>query len=167
MTNRTVQVLGSGFGSSPASITATWNGSQVFSGTVYTQSGPVPISPNPDLAITELLFTFEIPMDNAGNIGMTTSVTGSPVVFTLINANYANISNTVGNVTTWQSSGANGYLSINNNLNVIDIRSAVSIDNVSQSIPDPKPPEDSGTWWWTVPAGSTLSCQVAVDPGRE
>ena len=167
MTNRTVQVLGSGFGSSPASITATWNGSQVFSGTVYTQSGPVPSLPNLDIALTELLFTFEIPMDTAGNIGMTTSVTDSPVVFTLINANYANVANTAGNVITWESTGPNGYTLIHNNLNVVDTRSAVSIDNVSQPIPSPKPPVDSGTWWWTVPAGSTLSCQVAVDLGRE
>ncbi len=167
MTNRTVQVLGSGFGSSPASITAAWNGTQVFSGTVSTQSGPVPDLPNLDIALAELLFTFEIPMDTAGNISMTTSVTGSPVVLTLINANYANVPNTVGNVTTWQSSGPNVYISINNNLDVIDTRSAVSIDNVSQLIPNPKPTEDPGTWWWTVPAGSTLSCQVAVDPGLE
>jgi hypothetical protein len=167
MPNRTVQVLGSGFGSSPASVVATWNGSQVFSGTVFTQSGPVPELPNLDIAITEPLFTFEIPMDTAGNISMTTSVTGSPVVFTLINANYANVANTAGNITTWQSSGPNVYISIDNTLNVVDTRSVVSIDNVSQAIPSPKPSEDQGVWWWTVPAGSTLSCQVAVDLGLE
>ena len=167
MTNRTVQVLGSGFGSSPASITAAWNGTQVFSGPVYTQSGPVPYLPDYDTMLAEILFTFEIPMDTAGNIGMTTSVTGSPVVLTFINANYANVDNTVGNVTTWQSSGPTGFVSIHKHSGATDTRSAVFIDNVSQPMSSPKPPEESGTWWWIVPADSTLSCQVAVALGLE
>jgi len=167
MTNRTVQVLGSGFGSSPASITAAWNGTQVFSGTVSTQSGPVPYLPGIETMLAEILFTFEIPMDTAGNIGMTTSVTGSPVVFTLINVNYANVPITVGNVTTWQSSGPTGFVLIDKHSGATDTRSAVFIDNVSTPIPSPKSPESSGTWWWVVPAGSTLSCQVAVAPGLE
>lgn len=164
MTNRTVQVLGSGYGSSPASITATWNGSQVFSGTVSTQLGTMPVLPNPELTTGEVLFTFEIPMDASGNFSMTTSVTGNPVLFTTILANYANVANVAGN--TWTSTGPNGFGDISTGMNVLDTRSEVSIDNISQTIPNPKPGSEPGTWWWEVPADSTLSCQVAVHAGR-
>jgi hypothetical protein len=167
MANRTVQIFGSGYGSSAASVTATWAGSQVFSGTVPTQIGPVPALPNLELSPGEVLFTLEIPMDQAGNISMTTSVTDNPVLFTVIQANYANIANVVGNVITYVSSGPTGFENISGRLNVSDTRSEVSIDSVIQSIPDPKPESETGTWWWVVPAGSTLSCQVDVQAGLE
>jgi hypothetical protein len=161
MTNRTVQVLGSGYGSTPASIVATWNGIQVFSGTVPTQDSPLPTKSS---APGQVLFTFEIPMDAAGNISMTTDVTGNPVVFTEIMANYANLGS---DTTSYTSSGPTRFVPIEGKLDVLDVRSQVTISGISLPIPNPKPDTAAGDWWWLVATDSSMSCQVAVQAGRE
>jgi len=166
MTNRTVQILGVAYGSSPTSMTATWNGNQIFSGTVTTQNTPAPAPGTLHTEVTPgVLFTFEVPMDATGNIGMTTSMENNTVLLADIRANYCNIANVVGNTVTWVSSGANGFGSISS-YQVNDIRSDVTINGLPQSIPNPQT-EPSGTWWFIVPAGSALSCQVSVQAGRE
>jgi hypothetical protein len=164
MTNRIVQVLGSGYGSTPASVVATWNGIQVFSGTVYTQDSPVPVAPTPGPAPGQVLFTFEIPMDVDGNISMTTDVIGNPVLFTEILANYANLE---ANSTSYTSSGASRFITIAGNLDVLDVRSQVILNGISLPITDPKPSTETGTWWWVVGTDTSMSCQVAVQAGLE
>jgi hypothetical protein len=166
MTNRTVQILGVAYGSSPTSITAAWNGNQIFSGTVPTQNTPAPTYATSMADVTPgVLFTFEIPMDATGNIGMTTSIENNTVLLAEILANYCNVANVTGNVVTHTSSGPNGFYSISPPL-TSDERSEVLIDGITQSIPNPKT-EPGGTWWFIVPAGSTLSCNVDVQTGLE
>jgi hypothetical protein len=166
MTNRTVQILGVAYGSSPTSITATWSGNQIFSGTVPTQNTPAPTPTTPLTDVTPgVLFTFEIPMDATGNFSMTTSVENNTVLLGDIMANYGNLANTAGNVITYISSGSNGFVGISSYV-ANDERSEVSINGITQSIPDPKT-DPGGTWWFIVPASSTLSCQVSVQAGLE
>jgi hypothetical protein len=166
MPNRTVQILGVAYGSSPVSMTATWSGNQIFSGTVPTQNTPAPTPTTPLGDVTPgVLFTFEIPIDATGNIGMTTSVENNTVLLGDILANYCNVANVVGNTVTYISSGANGFGSISS-YDVDDERSEVSINGITQSIPDPKT-DPAGTWWFILPGGSDLSCQVSVRPGLE
>ena len=60
-------------------------------------------------------------------------------------------------VINWVS-GDDGWYQVNHT--GVDPRSAVTIDSVSQT-----PSRDlTGTWWWTVFSGSTMSFQLTVDP---
>jgi hypothetical protein len=171
MSNRTVRIYGSGYGSVPATVTATVDGSQVFSGTVPTQPGPVPSLPAPPGTELEVLFTFDLPIEFQGNVSLTTEVADSPVVFSRILANYGNVFNNKGQ---YISTGADVYITSqgmptpDKPLEDLpqDPRSAVTINGVQQIIPDPKPPGKSGTWWIVVSAGSTMSSNVAVAAGR-
>lgn len=43
-----------------------------------------------------------------------------------------------------------------------DVRSSVKIDDVTQVPPNPPSP---GVWTWTVPQGSTISCNLNISPG--
>ena len=159
MTNRTVQIMGAGFGSTPATVTATLNGSQVFSGTVETLDIPIPFLPADAnvVAQTKLLFTFEIPMDLTGAQTMTCTVANTTVVFAQINANYANRGNMVGNTVTYTSGGPSEY----------DIISAAPRQNVQIDGVPQDSPEDAGCGWWVVYPESTLSYDLIVLPGLE
>jgi hypothetical protein len=95
MANRTVQILGQGYGSNPAQITVTANGTTVFSGAVNTVDQPLPALPNPDLDLTNILCTFEIDQAFTGQIPMTCAVSAGTVIFAQIYANYIFIENPV------------------------------------------------------------------------
>jgi len=95
MANRTVQIEGQGYGSSPAQITVTANGNTVFSGTVSAVSQLVPVLPNLDINLSEIFCTFEIDQAFTGQIPMTCAVSSGTVIFTQIYANYAEIPNPV------------------------------------------------------------------------
>lgn len=173
MANRTVQIIGQGFGSTPASVTATFNGSQVFSGSVSTINQPVPSMPiDPSLVNSgTVLFTFEIPMNLSGNVPMTVNVDGSMVFFAQIYANYANVANiSAGNLNGFVSSGANSFVNIYNPYPApvnFECRSNVTLNGQSMVIT----PEERGTldgpWWWQVTPGSALTCDVEITAGLE
>lgn len=96
MAIRTVQILGQGFGSNPASVTATANGTQIFSGTVATLNQPAPAMPNFELVPEQVvLFTFEIDTAFTGAIPMTCTVDTGTVIFGEIFANYVGVPNPV------------------------------------------------------------------------
>jgi hypothetical protein len=95
MANRTVQILGQGYGSTPAQITVTANGTTVFSGAVNTTDQSLPALPNADLDLTNVLCTFEIDQAFSGQIPMTCAVSSGTVIFAQIYANYVAIPNPV------------------------------------------------------------------------
>ena len=95
MANRTVQILGQGYGSSPAQITVTANGNTVFSGTVSAVDQPLPPLPNLAITLSEILCTFEIDQAFTGQIPMTCVVSSGTVIFAQIFANYVSIPNPV------------------------------------------------------------------------
>jgi hypothetical protein len=95
MANRTVQILGQGYGATPSEITVTTNGNTVFSGPVNTQDQTVPALPNLDLTLANILCTFEIDLAFSGQIPMTCTVASGTVIFTEILANYVSIPNPV------------------------------------------------------------------------
>jgi hypothetical protein len=172
MTNRTVQIMGYGHGASPASVTATVNGQQVFSGEVPTMNTPVPGYPIDPVVgrPSEVLFTFEIPMQFFGSLPMTVTVENSPVAFYNVNANYSNTANTTGNTVTFASSGPLGYSNILREwpgVETADPRSNVYIDGISVTISAAERENLKGTWGWTVDAGSTMSYDLTVIAGLE
>lgn len=96
MTNRTVQIKGYGFGSTPATITVTLEGVTVYTGNVTTSNTIPPTLPNPVLTPdTVTLCSFNIPVDFAGEKAMTCSVSNGIVIFAQIDANYTTIQNPV------------------------------------------------------------------------
>lgn len=171
MTNRTVQIMGLGIGSDPATVVATVNGSQIFSGTVETIDEPFPSLPSTEVANTLVsLFTFDIPMDFSNNLPMTVTVANNPVIFGPIKANYSNVANIDGNVTTFVSSGPTRFLNIykpGNTEVITDSRSNVTIDGIAQTITPEQRGTLVGTWWWTIYPGSTLSYDLLVTAGLE
>lgn len=167
MANRTVQITGYGHGASPASVTATVNGQQVFSGEVPTVETPDPGYPSTSATV---LFTFEIPVEFSGSLPMTVAVENSSVTFWHIYANYSNIANTAGNVVTFASSGSSGYSNILRewpNANPADPRSNVYIDGVSVTVSAEERGNLNGTWNYPVNSGSTISYDIAVTAGLE
>jgi hypothetical protein len=95
MANRTVEILGQGYGASPAQITVTANGNTVFSGTVNTVDQPVPALPNLELNLTNTLCTFEIDQAFSGELPMTCTVSTGTVIFAQVLANYSGMTNPV------------------------------------------------------------------------
>jgi hypothetical protein len=95
MANRTVQIRGQGYGTSPAQITVTANGNTVFSGTIATVDQPLPALPNLAINLPEILCTFEIDLAFTGQIPMTCVVNSATVIFAEIYANYVAIENPV------------------------------------------------------------------------
>lgn len=164
MTTRTIQITGSGFGSSPATVIATLNGNTVFNGTVPTINLPVPqpVSGAGDLWIP--LFTFEIPMDFVGNVPMTCETTNSTtVVFASIFANYSNVwisgnaaSNTAGH---YETCGPNAVVDVLT-LGQQDPRNTTTL-NGQTYIPD-RSPTQQGTWWWTIPQNTVLGYNLEI-----
>jgi hypothetical protein len=95
MANRTVQILGQGYGANPAQITVTANGNTVFSGTVSSIDQSPPSLPNLNINLAEILCTFEIDQAFTGQIPMTCAVSSGTVIFAQIYANYVAIPNPV------------------------------------------------------------------------
>ena len=90
--NRTLQFYGSAYGDSNVSLTATINGTTVFSGEVATINAPI-LLPPVDLTSTTLLFSVDnstlFPTNWCGSYPMSITVTGGlGVVFGNIYCNY-------------------------------------------------------------------------------
>lgn len=94
MANRTVQIKGYGFGSTPAVITVTLEGTTVFNGEIITSDSLPPAMPNKSLE-SAILCSFELPINFSGEKAMTCSVSNGTVVFAEILANYIPIVNPV------------------------------------------------------------------------
>lgn len=157
MTTRTVKMFGLAYGSSPAEISVTLDGVSVYTGTVSTVNAPVPFLPNLELANTIVEFcNFEIPMDTIGTKPMTCTVTNGTVIFADISANYCVIANTDPVIGT-------GPDVFNNIDGSGDARSNVLLDGVEQPINHTE--EFSGTWWFVVNTGSTLSYNLDIQAG--
>jgi hypothetical protein len=91
MTIRTLKFYGSGYGTTPASISVTQNGINVYTGTVTTIDAPL----GTETADQVELFTSETTVDFSGTIPMSIEVTNGIVVFAQIKSNYHQIQNSV------------------------------------------------------------------------
>jgi hypothetical protein len=218
MTNRTVKLLGYGFGATPAEITVTLEGTTIYSGTVNTADQPVPDLPNLDLMPDQTeLCSFELPISFSGQKAMTCEVNSGTVIFSEIYATYALIVNpvfsnadktvifsdtatnqqkydviaphAVPSFTTEEESqivslglynltvqtilathGVSIFVSSGpSNFGDIypqgDERSNISIDGIAKN--PVHSGEYIGTFWWTIPDGSTLAYDLNVTAGLE
>jgi hypothetical protein len=94
MANRTIQIYGQGFGSTPAEIVVTANGNTVFSGTIPTTNDPLPVLPNIEYS-TQEIFEFTVDPSFSGQLPMTCQVTNGTVIFAQVEMNYSFIRNPV------------------------------------------------------------------------
>ena len=155
--NRTFQFRGIGYGDSPVTVTAKVNSTQIFSGTITTLPGnlPVPDYPTPQAAYDTVAFTLVdsalLNTDFAGSLPMTIEISGGDaVILTDILSNYYR-----GNVTLNPAAGTVDHFGpsyngtpVNSESNP-DVRSSVYI-NGKQQVP-PLPPSQS-TWCWAIPS---------------
>lgn len=168
MANRTVQFRGFGVGTTPTSITAFFNGSQVFSGEITTLADPVPGADPTDLDTVPTMFTVEIPISQSGNVDMSITATGNPVTLAQVWANYCIMANVTGNTTTSSSSGATGYQNIfRSQTGPSDARANVVINGVPQTVTAEQRGDLNGTWWWTLSDGSTATYTLQITAGLE
>jgi hypothetical protein len=156
MINRTVKVLGWGESPSSASIEAKLDDELVFSGTVTLEE----MTPdNWGEQTSPTLFTFEILMDFAGTKKMSIKVSGAPVRFGQIVANYSKVGD------LGFSTGPDEYADVADfdSDYVRDPRKNIIIDGLSQEI-DRK--GQGGTWHWVIYPGSTFEHDLVVsNPG--
>jgi hypothetical protein len=158
MITRTVKMFGLAYGSTPAEIAVTLDGVSVYTGPVTTVDTPVLSLPaNSEIANTTVEFcNFEIPLEFVGSKPMTCTVTNGIVIFAQITANYGVIANT----TPVYGHGADVFRDIAGR---DDARSNVEIDGVPRLI---APTEElNGTWWFLVPAGSTMIHDLNIVAG--
>jgi len=168
MANRTVQFRGFGLGTSPTTVTATYNGSQIFSGEIPTLTSPVP---GADLGRVPTMFTMELPMDVYGNVPMTIISQGNPITACQIWANYCNVC--IFDTLTFISSGADGYLGIyrpyppNSSTTPMDARINVTIGGVPQTVSSEQRGNLLGTWWWSASSTVEIAYDLCITADRE
>lgn len=101
MSERTVVFKGLAYGSSPATMQATANGVNIFSGAVTTRNEPLPSMPGPT-PDPVALFTMTVDTSFSGTIPMTCEVTSGTVIFSLVQANYMLLANPIYSVEQYQ-----------------------------------------------------------------
>ena len=154
MTTRTIQIVGAGFGESPALVTATLNGNIIFNNNVVTFNQPVPDPVSGSSSFWIPLFTFEIPMDFVGNIPMTCKATNNTVIFATTFANYSNIM-VDGTIQTSGKDNVDDLFNIDGR----DPRNNTTLNGLPYT-PDQDP--TAGTWTWTIPSGTVLGYDLEI-----
>ena len=157
MTIRNFKQCGQAYGSTPASITATIDGTVVFSGPVSTLDQPLPILPEPsDDVSPPTLFTWTNTVDFAGTQSYSIAVTGSPLLLGFTGADHC-VANYVAQFSSTYTYEIGGVV-------VADPLTNVSIDGTVRT----RGPDNqtlSGQWQWLIPAGSTLTATLNVNAG--
>ena len=159
---RTFQFFGQGYGDTPVNLVASINGTELFNGTVSTV--PVPATPPLGLALADQVLLFSVEFAGAPAAGqniptthgawpMTVTVSGgNSVILGIIKANYEPTP-----PTGETNNGPDVFGGIFNG----DARSNVAIDGVVQTEPV-REEGKKGSYAWTVPTGSTLSCTLNI-----
>jgi len=158
MTTRNFIQCGQAYGSVPASITATIDGTVVFSGPISTLDTPVPIQPDPSVDVLPTIFTWTNTVAFSGTQSYSITVSGSPLLLSFTGADHC-VSNNVAEFGTIYVYDADG-------VTVADPLANVAIDDVAQTR-GPDNTELSGQWQWLIPAGSTLTATLNVNAGVE
>jgi len=99
MSNRTIQILGYGYGSTTCSATVGYDGNTVFSGTIPTlDQAQVLVLPTDQVTIS----TFEIDVSTAGTFPLIINVTGGNTVYIeQVLSNYMPVQNPVYSASDW------------------------------------------------------------------
>jgi hypothetical protein len=156
MTTRNFIQYGQAYGSTPASITATIDGTVVFSGPVTTVDLPLPGRGNTSVSDLPTLFTWTNTVEFVGAQSFSIAVTGCQLVLDCTAAD-----NTAANSI---SEFCSFYKQTIGNVTVYDPFTNVTIDGMAMQR-GPNNDELSGQWQWLIPAGSTFTATLNVDAG--
>ena len=162
--NRTFQFMGNGYGDSPVTVTATINGTTVFSGAVPTIPG-VPTEYNPDAQV--VLFSIDsadLNTDFSGNVPMTVTVAGSNgASFGRIMSNYYQGNTGVNPAAGTADNFDDCFVGVPvNSESSVDPRSSVTING--QAHTPARPPE--GTWNYHLNDGESMTYNFNISVGQ-
>jgi hypothetical protein len=148
--NRTFAFYGLGYGASPVTLTVTFNGNQVFSGTVPTVDQEINGVPAPaESDLQELFRLVDLPALNTSVFGL------QPMSITVAGGRGV-LLHRIKSATTGQP-----LLDLTKTA-FPEPRQNVRIDGVLQGVDNPT---HKGTWSWFVPAGSTIEYDLDVPGG--
>lgn len=159
MTIRNFIQCGQAYGSTAASITATIDGTVVYSGPISTLDASVPSQPEPEANVAPpTIFTWTNNVDFSGTQSYSIAVTGSPLLLAFTGADHC-VANNVAQFNTIYTYDDDG-------VTVADPLTNVAIDGVAMQ----RGPDNStlsGQWRWLIPAGCTLTATLNVNAGVE
>jgi hypothetical protein len=154
MTTRNFKQCGQAYGATPASITATIDGTVVYTGSVPTIDQPVPVRPDPAANIaTPEIFTWTNTVDFRGSQSYSIAVTGSPLLLGDTSADHC--ANDVAQFNSFNNYLIDGVL-------ISDPFTNVAIDGVAMQR-GPDNTTFSGQWQWLIPAGSTFTAVMNIN----
>jgi hypothetical protein len=172
MTTRTVQFWGQGYSTPPAAgftltpctVTATFNGNTVFSGTIPTLESSN-IERLPDQQV--LLFSCDIPLNTTSTeyVEMVCNLTGDIVFLEQVYLNYCTVA--PAGPPNGTSSGPDGFLPTGT-----DPRSNVTVTGgTTNTPPDPRVPPAVGAWGYEIDVDSggsaVFSCTLEIPAGSD
>lgn len=158
MTTRNFIQRGQAYGPTTASITASIDGTVVFSGPISTVDTPMPTRPDLSTDPMPTIFTWTNTVAFAGTQSYSISVTGSPLLLSSSSADNC-VANNISSFLTFYTYEIDG-------VTVADPLTNVAIDGVAMQ----RGPDNStlsGQWEWVIPAGSTLTATLNVNAGVE
>lgn len=195
MAIRTLKLRGMVWGNpdNPATLTVSWNGTQVFNGTVDTSEGmPDRFYPQPSMP---WVCTWTADTSQSGTIPLVLTINGGDMVWATIYGNYYTTEVDAEGYTSWynalqtdidtltpeQFDAKNGFtvtaaeeaMVMNNPANVYNDVSGIGTvqsdghDNVViNGVPGTRTvwEDELGPWNWLIPNGGTLTCDVRVLP---
>ena len=159
--NRTFQFFGNAYGNTPVSLTATVNGTTVFSGEVSTINAIIPVPPP---TLDAPLFSVDnsplFSTDFSGAYPMVITVdAGDGIIVGPVQCNYMFVDDgTPANPGTAYPGNATSFISCFNNGGMTDPRSNVAINGNPKTHATPP----NGTWYYTVYSGEALTCDLNI-----
>jgi hypothetical protein len=152
MANRTIQIWGQGYGSTPCTANVTFGGDIVFSGPIPTVDSTI-VARLPDEQT--MLINFEVPIELSGTFPVTIEFVGTDAFISAVLANYSvqNDSETFFPVALPQ------------------YKTNVNINGIAVAPPDPLPSGVTGEWGWEIPCINdgvgTISFDLIITAGVE
>ena len=170
MTTRTFKQYGQGYGATPATITVTLGGLQIFGGDIATLDQPVPdmpIVPGENLGVELYSWTKDLAFQGTNALQITV-VDGTFLISKSV-ANYFKYINPTLPSGPYATSGPDNYVpfyyyTANGDV-VYDALSNVAIDGVAQTVA--RVPGEYGQWYWVLGPGQTLTATLNVIAGYE
>ena len=155
MTTRIFQQHARGYGAAPTNITVTLDGQEIFSGPILTENSPLPVLPDPDINITNEIFTWEKDSTFSGTMELAITVSGSPLLLADTLANYPT------NSPEYADQFVGFYSYVDGGTEYSDPFTNEQIDGIPVSrIADPAL---SGQWWWKIMPGSVFTATININ----
>ena len=157
MITRTIKLFGQGFGT-VTELLITVNGAVVHNGEV--NSIPEALPDDQYTGTGQALVSFEVPGDFIGQIPISITVQTGNLITTDSYYNYTPVQNPEDPENYIANSDFFGII-IRNNEEVIDPKTNVEIDGITQ-MQQAREPGQLGEWYWKLPTGSVLTFDLNI-----